>query len=561
MGAARDDVQPPAGDAQDESDVLRKRREIREHVYELVPSIGTRWRWYDIPYRFSRWCHSSKRQRFVPWPVRRYLERLVNFVIPFHEYARAKATPLDDPWDNLHVPGEEQIRQGGIWVAEFFPPSQYSALERALRANGWDRDRLFLRENLSNADHVSLARRRGQFSWIQLGSVVSPNSGLLVPDGWRESLPVEFSLVEITALQVGPSLTVVVAFFRLTDTGQNSLNSVWHAQHEPTFTWRGARRPSVENRSFAALRATQNERKRLHDLGRKWLSERCAGFFATTTDGQPVVDFTLFETFDPELQEAPHSLRAPLRALGMEGDPFRIFLSPAIPGCVFAPVQEIRDSEVLRNCWGVVGKYERVDQLNDQPGYGPRPRSASTFAAMFDDAIRSFILYTAGARYLRELRASYTNAQDSARELHASYRISSLKKLRRELLSPGLDLAPVARDLCAVWDKRWQQFIGIEVVGQAGPAYKGSAGIGKFSLIDNLGENVRSGFEELVADDAAYRDVLLTVATLGSSAESSRVGKIALWVALVSLAVAAITFLFADMGDNTIWTNFVKWIR
>lgn len=82
--------------------------------YDLVPAIGTRWRWYDIPYRFLKWTSSSWRKRLLPWRVRNRLNRMLNFFIPFAYYGRLKVAPREDPAENLIVPGDDNVTQGGI---------------------------------------------------------------------------------------------------------------------------------------------------------------------------------------------------------------------------------------------------------------------------------------------------------------------------------------------------------------------------------------------------------------------------------------------------------------
>ncbi|WP_156960210.1 hypothetical protein [Amycolatopsis taiwanensis] len=528
-------------------------------MYELVPAIGERWRWYDIPYRFLRWWLGSWRRRLVPWRLRQKLVRGLNIFVRFDHYQRTKVEPLDDPLHNLIVPEDEEIKQGGIWVAEFFPPSQYSALLRALQVNGWDRERVFAEIYGSNAERVDQARRGQGLGWSHLGSVTGPNS-MFVPDAKREELPSGFSLVELTAVQIGRSLTAVVAFFRLSDAGQRSLDSVWHKQHEPGLAWRGIwQPPRVENRYFSGVRATQSERQRLHDLARRWLSQRCGGFFASTDEGQPVVDFSLFTIYDPEVQRTSPVIANRIRALGMDGDIY-VRVSPQIKGCVFVPIRNHGiNADPLRNCWGVVGNYQRVVELNDRPGYGPTPLSVPMFAAMFNDEVRSFLLHVATLRYIEELRGSYARARDLARVRHGHYRASSLKDLRAELLSTSLDLPVIARDSGKLWEERWRNWNGIQV--RAKPAPDFASDVQEFDLIEYFGDIRRDALEELVTEDTAYREVLSTVASLGASAEASRVGRMALWVAGASLLVAAATFLFADISDHSLWAQFVNWLR
>jgi hypothetical protein len=351
--AAADDPHGRATAASGVSKIDRDRISAKvQRSFELVPEIGNRWRWYDIPYRFLRWTLSPWRRRLLSWRMRYRLNNAQNFFIAFNHYERLKIEPLDDPMENLIVPPGEEVTQGGIWVVEFFPPSYYSTLYEALQKNGWDEPNHLRSVDGTNAEQVTRARRGKGFAWSRIGMVANPDSPYLAIDAKREILPEEFDLVELTAVQLGRSLTAVIAFVRLSDHGRVALNRVWKAQHEPIFEWRGLRRPHVEGRYFAAIRGTQQQRQRLHDLARTWLAERCGGYFADTEARQPVIDFNLFAEFDPTTATNSREFGDPLRALGMEGNHIYNYVSPQLPGAVFVQGEALRRPvEALQNCW------------------------------------------------------------------------------------------------------------------------------------------------------------------------------------------------------------------
>jgi hypothetical protein len=532
--------------------------EVRRQ-FELVPEIGTKWRWYDIPYRMLRWFADSRVVRRMPWQVRHVAYRGMNFMMSFDHYERLKIERLDNPMDNLIVDPAERVTQGGLWVIEFFPPSQYSRLIRALRQNEWDKEKMFSSFGGSNAEQVTEARRGRGFTWARIGSVASPNSGYLLMDGKREKLPPEFAYIEISAVQIGQSLTAVVAFIRLSEQGSQSLNNVWHATHEPYFEWRGLSRPIVESRYFSAIRATQNERNRLHDLARSWLSDQCSGFFADSDSGQPVVDFNLFAVHDPLARAASPRGSDALRALSMANQPFRTLTSPDMKGCVLIPGEALRQSERrLKNCWGIVGNFAQVEELNDQIGYGNRPFAASTLAAMLNDAVRSFLLYTAVTEYQLQLRAAYSSARDTARVRHQRFKPRQIEKLSQELLTSSLDLPVVSRDLSTLWESGYRRWNGISVAAEPVPTLPHPEE--QFDYIEWLGELREQTFQRLLEEDAAYRDVLSTVASLGSSAGQTRVGNRALLVAVASLVVSLVALLIAA-GQPSLAQQLWGWLQ
>lgn len=543
-----EDTEPPGNEIRGSAETdteTRANRRVREKVdrlFELVPPIGTRWRWYDIPYRFFRWWLTSWRRSVVPWRLRRQLNRGINFLSAFDHFERTKVEPLDDPMDNLIVPSEEGIRQGGLWIVELFPPSHYATLERALRRNGWDTDSLSVLGG-TNAEQVRRAREGRGFSWARIVTVARPNSKHFFPDAKRESLAEEFESVEISAVQIGTSVTAIVGHFSLSDFGETALNKVWTATHQPRLDWRGLRRPQVLNRYFSAIQATQLERQRIHDVGRRWLADRCGGFFAPTEAGQPVMDLNIFNSFDPTTQPVDRSLGGPLRALGMEYSTIYNYVSDQIPGAVLMPAHpEASDPERIRNCWAIAGSYDRLVELNERSGYGEKPYQPSTLGAMFDNAARAFILHVAVMHYLGELRARYSLSRDWARTRHGRFSARRLRHLRDEILTTSLDLPAVARDTKSLWSDQWRRWHGIHVVGKPAPGPPDSAHE-EFDLIERLGESRAAGFEELLADDKAYRTVLTTVASLGSSADATSMGRLALVIAGVSLLVALISLL------------------
>lgn len=499
-------------------DTDRIRKKV-ERVYELVPEIGKGWRrWYDLPYRLLWWMLTSWPRQRLHWRVRSRLAIAVNFLGAFNHYDRLKVEPFDDPMENLIVPADEQIQQGGIWVVEFFPPSCYSRLTEALAKNGWDEPSLMHSQaEGTNAERITEARRGKGFVWSRIGAVADPKSRYSAIDAKREILPEEFRLIELVAVQLGQSLTAVTAFIRLSDTGQSALNRAWKAQYEPTFDWRGFRPPHTEGRLFAAIRAVQRERKRLHDLARSWLADRCPGYFSATQAGPPVVDFNMFANFDPTAGRPSREMHEPLRALGMGGNYVYNYVSPQLPGAVFVEGESLRpgNSEDLRNCWGLVGAYEVFALHNDRVGY-QKPYTVSTLAAMSDDAIRDFLLNIAVVRYTKQLGETFSDARDTAQKKHQQFKPRSVEKLRRELLTTSLDLPVVARDAASLWEPARRALTALQVKAEPIPGDPHPARA--FDLIEFFRKECDEAFQQLIKDDAAYRDVLSTASALGASA-------------------------------------------
>jgi hypothetical protein len=549
--------EPAEGDSRSS---LRAEDEISKKVresYERVPHIGETWiRWYDLPYRFVSWLLSSWRRRVLPYPARRTLNRALNFLMSFNHYDRLKVARLDDPMENLIVPQHEELQQGGVWVVELFPPSKYKLLIDSLQSNGWDRERAFHQSRESNMATLDRARQGSGLAWWRLGTVATPNSRYMAFDAKREALPPEYDLVELTAVQIGESLTAVVAFFRFSDDGSLSLNRVWHQRHEPRFVWRGlTRRPWIEGRLFAGIFTTLAERQRLHDVARRWLTVRCPGFFADQPEGQPVIDFSVLKDHDPLKDPVKRSLQDPLRALGFDETHFQIYEAPQMPGCALIPSRRWREDMPLQNCWGILGKYDEIDRLNDASGYGDKPLSVSTCAARFDDEVRAFALYVAITKYAEDFGAIYSHARDRASTHHGRFRPARLDELRRELMVNGLDLRAVARDSALMWRPAWQRWSEVSVQARQSPSaarYREADPRDSYDLIKEFARANRRRFKGLLAAEQTYRDVLVTAASLGSAAESSRLARSALLIAVASFVATGVSILVVDVGRHTL---------
>lgn len=525
---------------------------------ERVPDIGSGWRWYDLPFRFLRWILEGKPKKVLPWRARILVTRAINFFIPFHMYDRAKVKSPDHLHHDLVVPGGEGVSQGGLWIVELFPPSHYKQLVRDLRRNGWESP-----HNVAMggplADQVTRARAGQGFLWSRIGRVAGPHSNQVF-GAKLESLPSEFDLIELSAVQLGTSITAVVAFVQFSEIGQRSLNRVWNANHEPVFKWQGWHRPLVRNRYFASIDAVQAERQRIHDAARHWLADRCHGFFAASLRSHPVLDMNLFDQFDPSTQRPPQSLGAPLRALGMSFDGDYTYKSPQIPGAVLTPARSIGSiNDKPKNCWGIAGAHDRVVEANDQHQPGEGSPSVSAIAAMFDDAARAFLLHIAVIAYARELRARMSQARDLAQSRHGKFSPRTLRGLREEVLHTSLDLTSVARDSAELWSEDWRRWDGVEVQCVPAPGTSPPQ-LEEFDFIDSLGKRRTVAFEELLSDDETYRTLLSTVASLGSSADASKTGRMALVVAGASLMVATVTLLVTEAGTHSLWSALLKLI-
>lgn len=536
-------------DSADNSSAVVSERVKR--LFELVPEIGKKWcRWYDLPYVVLSWLLWSWPRRLIPASGRRFLNSGVNFLFAFNQHDRNKVERRDDPRENLVLPAEAKLRQGGLWAVELFPPSKFRTLEESLQRNGWDQSE-FRGIDETNVELVKRGREGRGTAWHRLISIATTGTKFLYMGAKREELPAEFEFIELTSVQVGTGLTAVVAFFQFSEFGESCLDTVWRQAHEPTLTWQGLHRPKVVNRYFSAIEATQEERKRLHGIARKWLAQRCPGFFASRSLSSPVLDLNLFEGVNPARVQEQSDVDDGFRALGMPVFFRNLFVSPELPGAVLIPTDGHGPHETLRNCWAIAGEYQAVVNANERAGYGEKPYAPRIIGAMFNGAARSFLLYLSVMHYLSEQRAVYSVARDLAAVRHRVFNIENARRLSSEFVETGLDLHIMARDCQQLWATRWRTWHGIQV--KSIPLEGDEPKREEFDLIEAFGTRSKEQFEQLLEEDQNYRTVLSTTAALGASTESAKIGRRALFVAACSMAVAGVTLILTEPGVNSIW--------
>lgn len=534
----------------------QKTREKIDRMFELVPPIGTRWRWYDVPFRLFDSLLRKWTRHFIPLAARKLLIRAINFLMVFEQHERNKIAPLDDPAENLIIPDQFRLRQGGIWTVELFAPSQYESLNRSLRKNGWNQG-TFSTFNEPNDKKVEQARRGRGFSWTLIGAVAQSNTRYLLPGTKRADLPIEFDYIELKAIQIGTSLTAIVAFYNLSEIGEARLNKVWKQKHEPTIKWNGLHRPKITNRHFSGIENSQCERMRIHNLARAWLSEQFPGFFASRSNAQPVLDLNLFDGINPADKNNIHITGDPLRALGLDTHDIYSYVSPQIKGAVLIPsYAHGRPHEPLQNCWAIAGEYQRVAINNKAPYDGDELPSPRQLGYRFNHAAAAFSLHLAVKAYLSEQRAIYSSSRDLASTRHQRFTARKAQKLSSEILNSGLDLPVVARDSKALMDKRW--ILSNEIKVKALPIDRYKDKFEPFDLIESFGKVVDSGFQELLEEDKSYRTVLSTAAALGASADAAKTGRLALLVAAGSSIVAIISLLITEPGDASLWSRLTS---
>lgn len=540
---------------------------ISQHIsaaYDQVPSIGDRWmRWYDIPYKVLWSLQTKWRRKIIPKPVLRAFHRLSTALRQFNELERDRIWDLNDRMRNFRVPPDEHVTMPGVWVVELFPPSAFARLEQAIRRNGWDRNRWMSGGQDTNVNMLLKSRSRAGWKWWQMVFIQDIKGTYLAPDSVRTKLPPEFSCIELKATQIGSGLTAVVAHVQLSQLGAMKLNETWHQPHEPKLIRRDGRLQALD-RMWAGWHVTQTAREQLHQLARTWMKDNCCGSFAEFNSPQTLVDMLILDQHDPTEVREQHDrdLFDVFRALGITETDVYYYTSAEIP-----KMQLVRTSPLMARgmstdrTWAIWGRRQAVrDSATHMTGYSDNPNQA--IAHRYSDAIESCLLTLAVSDLLETIEDRYALIRDRARAQHGHFKAKVIKDLREQLLTLSIDVATIRRDLERSWKSRPRFEHETEFTLEYSPRVRADSD--KYEPIHmntELRNRQKESFEELTAADRDYRDILSTVASLGASADSSKTGRRALVVALVSLVVAVATVLVADIGDNSLLQELSEFVQ
>ncbi len=538
-------------------------REVYE-TYDLVPEIGNGYRWYDYPYRILGWIVDGWLRRALPGSGRRWIFKGINYLHLFNEHDRNKARSLESLHHNVFVPEDEHVNVAGIWLVELFPPTELPALEAALARNGWDRPRPY---EDGNREALQRARSGSGAYWWRLVNIVGRDSKWFVPEGVSADLPDEIEYVALRAIQVGAGLTAVVAEVHLSDAAAKSLDIEWHRTHEPILLKDQGRLQPLD-RQWATFWEVQSARKRLHAAARDWLATRLPGFFALNNEPQPLLDLLLFDSIDPTVmsqdnQDRETSMKThdALRALGVSAPVFHQLLSSDLPKLVLSPLDGQMHQRLGNDpTWTLWGSRPAVVEAIGEDslrGYGGNDQNRAIASRLVDNMFNLFVMISV-SKFLKVTQAKYAVIRDQASKRHGKFKPKSLKHLRESFLRHSLNLTSVHRDTTSFWKRSWRWEGDAEFRYHSTPREKGEFRQNESpkqepeSFNDLLRKRHEKEFTELIEADRDYREILSTVASLGASADSYKVSRLALWVAVASLVVAIGTVVVSDVGSNSV---------
>ncbi|MEZ0140265.1 hypothetical protein AB1285_15635 [Microbacterium sp. NRRL B-14842] len=540
-------------------------------VFDLVPAIGDGTRWYDPPYRLLMWLSSGWRRKVQPQFLRTLLNKGVNYLLPFNQHDRDFAWPRDDRAHGIQIPPSEHVNVAGLWLVELFPPADLPALERGLARNGWDKPRLFAARDKGNRETLAGARAGNGSTWWHVASLIRKGSTWWGPDAIRSELPASFETVELRAIQVGDGLTALVCAFNLTDAAAKSLDEAWHTPHEPFMRYRPGSRPRSFDRHWGTFWKVQSVRRAIHDEARSWLTGRLPGFFGRRGEPQPSLDMLLLDQLDPTRPE-PHNISREkslarsdaLRALAVDSRPVYHLTSDDMPKLLLDPVSpSMHQAMGEAPAWALWGKRDAVVEAlgeDELAGYSGDVNRA--IAHRLGENMYNLFVMMGVSRLLAIAAREQAAVRDSAANLHGKFRPKALRALRQSFLTLSLDLSSLHRDVKRFWERDWRWEGEARFVYTLAPMHRradAKAGRKVEEPIDYneaLQDKHESTFANLIESDRDLREILSTVASLGASADSFKLGRLALWVAIVSLVIAVGTILVTEVGT----TSILGWI-
>ena len=534
---------------------LDDHRRYRDDATAKVPEIGDGKRWYDLPYKTVNWLLRGRPRGLLPRPVRERLGDTYTSLHAFNDLDQYRVWDLDDTFHNYKVPTDEHATFPTIWVVELFPPSRYEQLQAASSRNNWDKRRELMQQE-RNLTMLEASRGGRGWYWWRLAEIADPRAPYSFPDGAIEQLPEPFFSVELRAINVGPSLTAVIGCFTLDQATMTRLDDVWHATHEPSIIRRG-QVFSAQDRMWSGFRITQQARGGVHEAARTWMNQKVPGFFSTSDEPQPILDLLLTDNYDPSLgQRPPRDFDEALRALGITGHDVEYKTSPHLPGLILisADGNLCRDLE-HRNTWTLWGRRDTVKEAFGEAldGYGSDPNRA--IAQVVDNRIRMFLIGLSFSAYTSKAKAQHSKLRDNATARHRRFRAKQLRALRKALLTLSIDLAGMERDTAAFWARRhrWDPVAPFHHSLATWIAERdqetGRPPAEPLDYNKHLRKEQRRQLRTLIDADNDYRDILATVASLGASADSTRVGRLALAIAAASLVVSGVTLWVTEHDD------------
>jgi hypothetical protein len=137
--------------------------------------------------------------------------------------------------------------------------------------------------------------------------------------------------------------------------------------------------------------------------------------------------------------------------------------------------------------------------------------------------------------------------------------------LRADFLRLSLDAGSIVRDVENFSGRRWRIWGESDFQMNYSPHIsrrdreQGQEVPPAINFTERLRNEGKSQARMISEADKEYREILSAVISLGATVDTFRIGRIALWVSLVSLIVSGVALGIADIGDHTIIGRVFGW--
>ncbi|BBY49471.1 hypothetical protein MARA_29390 [Mycolicibacterium arabiense] len=489
-----------------------------------------------------------------------------------HRVHMGKLGSSDPTWDAINgfqIPVGEHVRIPGLFAVEFFPPSASEELKRMIKRHNWHGGPHGTTQ--ADFDIVADARSGADWVWWTLGTFVGMESHSKIPDARKYKLPRTFDAVALNAVQVGESITAVVATFYVTEDGARQVDSVWQQDYEPEFVHGRGEWPLAYTAQAMANRRTQQARQSMHDIARSWLKTTCPGFFAANGEPQPLVDLMLFT-----LREATIAQNLSARddrvygALGLSENTFTQ-TSDDLPGLNLERVEPFTVHYIdTRRTWALWGQRQSILDRGKHhfATYGEIDRWDNwPIVNYVREGLQNSLLRLSISEMLRVYHRLYATMRDGARSEHGRYSMKQLERLRGDLLTLSFNINSIGRDIKVFNDAKWLEDGDAQFTRRATPWVQtldalrgGQTTVPAVEMSDELAAEQAETMKQLMDDDAQYRGILTATASLSSSMQSMRVSRTALKVSVLSSTVAVVTLLTTNATVQSLGVKVWTWV-
>ncbi|MDQ0276442.1 hypothetical protein QO003_000745 [Arthrobacter silviterrae] len=521
---------------------------------------GRRLPWFD---RLQNGLLSFAGRRFygqLPAFVHKPFDVLIAWLYRLSSVHHEKSRPLNDGNYNIVIPTDERISVPYVWVVEMFPPSYADGMFRSIRRAGWTQDSPLLGTNVENI--IRRARQSGNLGSRSIAKLVDPaemdQSSRRIFGYKAERLPPMFKSIDVTLVELGSSLTALVAGFELKQHDSLRLDRALRAVREPVVTNLGRGAHSVRSRLDESNRWVERERAAIHDQARGWFVRRMPGVFAAESRGKqlPTMDLIITEIAKPFVTTFRDGGNY-LPALGLSPGLFRT-TAPELPGISFTQYSPGHQSDPNReyDLYSLSGCLLDIPN-NDDATSGGEPPSIRIIANEVNELVPRFLARLGITALLGLKSRSSAASRDLAHDLHSRHAVRSTKKLRESFLRGSLDTLSIASGVRLITtfpnDYKWNVMEFFTERNLIPTLESVSQHVEPESQLSSMLLYQRQQAKSLLRDDAETRQILGVVASLTGSIEGMRVQRWALWISLLSLVTAliaiAISIAAADGGS------------